>query len=111
MSLEITYGFVNEDNILIDTSVILEGDTETLERIKTEYSAVNAYLIPEEHFNSIIVGGSTWNGTRFIPPKPLASSIWSDEYGQWIHPIDYPEDGKVYLWDEETISWKEVLPE
>ncbi len=31
------------------------------------------------------------------------TSIYSD----WDAPVDKPNDGKSYLWDEETLSWKE----
>jgi hypothetical protein len=27
---------------------------------------------------------------------------------QYKSPVAYPTDGKIYIWDEETISWKEV---
>jgi len=44
----------------------------------------------------------------FIPPKPYLSWIWSVELSCWISPVEPPDDGKKYYWDEETISWKEI---
>jgi hypothetical protein len=42
----------------------------------------------------------------FITPKPFAS--WSlDENYDWQAPIDYPADGKKYLWDEANQVWVE----
>ena len=32
------------------------------------------------------------------------TSIYSD----WVAPVDKPNDGKSYLWDEETVNWIEV---
>ena len=28
---------------------------------------------------------------------------------QWEAPVAYPDDGKVYEWDEDTVSWKEKI--
>ena len=44
----------------------------------------------------------------FIPPQPLPSWVLDDATCQWKPPIPEPQDGKVYRWDESTISWIEV---
>jgi hypothetical protein len=44
----------------------------------------------------------------FIPIKPFNSWILNEETCLWNAPVSFPEDGKSYLWDEETLSWKEV---
>ena len=44
----------------------------------------------------------------FIAPKPFDSFILNENF-DWIPPVEYPNDGKNYSWDEETISWIEVL--
>ena len=43
----------------------------------------------------------------FVPPKPFASWILNAD-AQWEAPIAMPTDGKMYSWDEETTSWKEI---
>jgi len=30
---------------------------------------------------------------------------------QWKAPVDMPQDGKIYNWDEETLTWIEKLNE
>ena len=54
--------------------------------------------------------GDTYDKTRdaFIPPKPYASWILVEDTCQWKAPSDYPDDGKVYEWDEDTTAWVEV---
>lgn len=48
----------------------------------------------------------------FIPPKPHASWTLNTETCYWIPPVAYPDDGKMYSWNEEGQSWTEVvLPE
>jgi hypothetical protein len=45
----------------------------------------------------------------FIPPKPYNSWVLNENTCQWAAPVDLPVDGKVYKWDENTISWVEVI--
>jgi hypothetical protein len=44
----------------------------------------------------------------FIPPKPFASWVLSEETCAWYPPIPYPEDGQKYEWDESSVSWSLV---
>jgi hypothetical protein len=43
----------------------------------------------------------------FITPKPWPSWQLDTNTGNWNAPVAMPEDGKSYIWDEPTISWKE----
>jgi len=45
----------------------------------------------------------------FIPPTPYPSWLLDEQTCQWKPPTDYPNDGKIYQWDEPTTSWKEIL--
>ena len=42
----------------------------------------------------------------FIPPKPFASWLLNENTAQWEAPVAMPTDGKMYSWDEDTVSWK-----
>jgi len=44
----------------------------------------------------------------FIPPKPFNSWLLNEEKIEWEPPINYPSDGKIYIWNENSISWVEV---
>ena len=44
----------------------------------------------------------------FYAPKPYDSWVLSETTWLWAAPVPYPDDGKVYVWDEVTTSWKEV---
>lgn len=54
--------------------------------------------------------GDTYDSVRdaFISPKPYDSWILNEESCLWESPIVYPNDGKIYIWDEPTISWMEI---
>lgn len=53
--------------------------------------------------------GFTYDSIRdaFIPPKIYASWTLNEDTCLWDAPVAMPTDGKVYKWDEPTISWVE----
>ena len=44
----------------------------------------------------------------FIPPQPFASWVLDESTCRWEAPVPYPTDGKMYSWNEATLSWDEV---
>jgi hypothetical protein len=44
----------------------------------------------------------------FIMEKVYASWVFDEELCQWKAPIPYPENGKPYVWDEDSVSWIEI---
>jgi len=44
----------------------------------------------------------------FYPAQPFASWILNESTWLWEAPVARPDDGKIYQWDEATISWKEI---
>lgn len=57
--------------------------------------------------------GYTYDSQRdaFIAPKPFDSWTLDEETCQWNSPVTKPTDGKMYVWNEETTSWDEVVTE
>ena len=53
--------------------------------------------------------GDTYDKTKdaFIPVKPFSSWTLNETTCRWDAPVDYPDDGKIYLWNEATTNWKE----
>ena len=49
------------------------------------------------------VGNDVFYGIQPYPSWILNTSTWL-----WEAPVPYPNDGKVYQWDEATLSWVEV---
>ena len=45
----------------------------------------------------------------FISPKPAPSWTLNEQTCVWEAPTEYPTDGKIYLWNEETKSWNEEV--
>ena len=54
--------------------------------------------------------GYTYDQTRdaFIAPQPFASWTLDDDTCQWNAPVAYPDDDKMYMWDEDNTQWKEL---
>ena len=54
--------------------------------------------------------GGTYDASKdaFIPVKPFDSWVLNNTTCKWEAPITYPTDGKPYVWDEDTTSWKGV---
>lgn len=57
--------------------------------------------------------GFTYDEERdaFIPPQPFESWVLNEDTCLWDAPVPYPTDGKIYVWDEATVSWVEVEDE
>jgi hypothetical protein len=53
--------------------------------------------------------GFTYDGSKFIPPKPFASWVYVEDGNYWKAPVDHPmEEDKEYEWDEKSLSWVEL---
>jgi len=42
----------------------------------------------------------------FVTPQPYPSWILNSNY-DWVSPVPYPNDGELYLWDEDAQIWVE----
>ena len=54
--------------------------------------------------------GYTYDETKnaFIASKPHASWVLNDDTCLWESPVAYPDDDKLYIWNEDTTSWDAV---
>ena len=54
--------------------------------------------------------GYTFNESidAFVPPKPFPSWLLNETTAQWQAPVAMPSDGKMYSWNETTVSWDKV---
>jgi len=57
--------------------------------------------------------GYTYDPTRdaFIPPQPFPSWTLNEDTCQYEAPVAYPDDDKMYNWDESTTNWIEITGE
>jgi hypothetical protein len=87
--------------------------------VKTSYNAVAGKrrnpetneIVDEPGFRKNYAGiGYSYDSGRdaFIPPKPFNSWVLNEETCVWDAPVAYPNDGKLYTWNEENLAWDEV---
>lgn len=87
--------------------------------VKTSYNAVGGKrrdpntgeITNDPGFRKNYAGiGYTYNAELdgFVPPKPFNSWVLNSDTCLWDAPVAYPNDGKFYRWNEETLSWDEV---
>lgn len=51
-----------------------------------------------------------WDGVGFSAPQPYPSWTKDSFTYLWNAPVPYPTDGKLYRWDEESLSWIDITP-
>ena len=54
--------------------------------------------------------GYTYDETKnaFIPPQPYESWTLKDSTCLWEAPVAYPDDDKMYQWNETSKAWDEI---
>ena len=112
---------IDENNIVTQVVVVENKDTSDASGVEKEH-------IGAAHLEKIL--GGTWKQTSyngnfrknyagigyifdeqrnaFIPPKPFNSWVLEEETCQWKAPVDMPNDGQMYTWDEDSTSWNVV---
>jgi hypothetical protein len=112
------YAFLDQNNIVTEVIVGID-ETETIEGLNPEiwYGNFRNQVCKRTSYNGNIrknyaAVGFIYDESRdaFIAPKPFESWLLNEESCNWFPPVDMPTDGKSYYWDEETISWLEVIP-
>lgn len=100
---------VQEENLPANGIVYESTDQDFIEfislnavRIGRPYSLTvwveNAGVRWEQQFDLLIPKG----------PQIYPSWSWSDELESWVAPVEYPNDGKYYEWNEQEQRWDEV---
>jgi hypothetical protein len=112
---------IDSNNVVL--RVIVVSNTDTADANGVEQESIGAA------FCERVLGG-TWKQTSyngnmrknyagigftyqadidaFVPPQPYPSWVLNPNTAKWEAPIPYPNDGKHYVWDEQTQSWVET---
>ena len=102
--------FAKIDNNIVTQVIVAEQDFinsglvgDSFNWVQTSYNG---------NFRKNYAGiGYTYDSTRdaFIAPQPFNSWALNEDTCQWEAPTPYPDDDKMYTWDEATTNWKEVI--
>tara|TARA_R110000765_G_scaffold86196_1_gene165912 strand:- start:157 stop:495 length:339 start_codon:yes stop_codon:yes gene_type:complete len=102
-----------EDGIVTDVTVAEQDFIDRLEGtwIQTSYNTYGGVHSESgtplrKNYAGI---GYIYDAVRdaFYAPQPFASWTLNETTCQWDSPVAYPDDGKLYTWDEETTNWVE----
>ena len=57
--------------------------------------------------------GYTYNADidAFVPPQPFPSWTLNETTARWDAPVTRPDDGDIYIWNEEQQTWDAVPDE
>lgn len=118
------YAFLDENNIVTE---VIVGKDEGEDGIDWEahYGAFRGQVCKRTSYNThgnqhpnnqpfrknYAGVGYTYDAQRdaFIAPQPFPSWSLLEETCEWTAPVQYPNDGKIYTWDESVLSWVEVI--
>jgi hypothetical protein len=119
------YALLDENNVVVN--VIVGNDeydiSEDVKDWELYYSNLTGMTCKRTSYNTInnkhLLKGIPFRGNYaglgffydesldcFIPPKTYKSWILDLSIYDWKPPAEYPNDGKSYLWDESSASWK-----
>lgn len=112
------FAHIDENNIVTQVIVVDNKDCSDAAGVEKEYIGAS--------FCERLFGG-TWKQTSyngnfrknyagigytydanldaFVPPKPFPSWVLNETIANWQAPVEMPNDGGQYLWDEATTSW------
>ena len=110
---KVIHGIVTEvlviDQDVINTGVF--GDPALF--VQTSYNTVGGQHPEGRPLRKNYAGiGYTYDAERdaFIPPQPFQSWNLNETTCLWEPPVEYPNDGKPYSWNEATLAWVEIIP-
>jgi hypothetical protein len=111
------YAFIDSKNIVTEVIVGLD-ETELIEGKEPEiwYSEFRNQVCLRTSYNGNIrknfAGiGYTYDSERdaFIAPKPFHSWQLDEDTCVWVAPVEYPTDGLIYSWNEDSLDWEAVI--
>jgi len=110
------YAFLDQNNIVTEV-IVGKDETDTTHDWEQFYGEFRGQVCKRTSYHGNIrknyAGiGYSYDPERdaFIPPKPFPSWILVEETCRWDSPVAYPNDGKMYQWDEATTNWIEITP-
>ena len=106
-------GIVVQVNVVEDEFIQANPDRYTGEWVKTSYNTFGGvHTLGGTPLNKNYAGiAYTWDGVGFAAPKPYESWTLNADSYLWEAPTPMPTDGKIYVWDEPTLSWVEFSAE
>jgi hypothetical protein len=102
------YAFLNDNNIVTEV-IVGKDETDTTHNWEEFYGEIRNQTCKRTSYNNNIRAnyagiGYTYDSTNdvFYAPQPYASWTLDTDTWQWVCPLTYPDDDKMYHWDEDV---------
>lgn len=101
---------VNNEDVLDENNV--EQEALGIDFIHNLYNDNTTVWVQTSYNNSFRKNyagiGHTYDETRdaFYAPQPYPSWTLNENTCLWEAPTPYPDDGEMYIWNEETLTWE-----
>ena len=113
------YAFLDENNVVTE---VISGKDESNFDWEQYYAMKRGQVCKRTSYNTHggvhALGGTPFRKNyagkgyiynsdldAFIPPQPFGSWTLNETSCLWEAPVAYPDDGKMYQWDEDTTNW------
>jgi len=109
--------FAKIENGIVTSVIVIDAETLALGHwgdpasfVQTSYNTQGGQHPESRPLHKNFAGiGYTWDGIGFAPPQPFASWTKNSDTYLWEAPTPMPvEEGKMFKWEESTLSWVEV---
>ena len=121
------YAFLNTDNVVTEVITgineeIIQTDLDgtqvggSSEAWETFYGNIRNQICKRTSYNgnyrkNFAGIGFSYDSERdaFIPPKIYSKWILNEDTCKWEAPVEYPSDGKIYIWNDNKGEWEELV--
>lgn len=103
--MTINYAFLDENSIVKQVLLFDSYDKNLLDQIR-DHLNLDSY-IESTDINPASVDGEFYK-QKFYPKKIYNSWIRNENLAIWEPPVQYPNDGMSYIWNEELGNWQEI---
>lgn len=100
------------DSVIVAEQEFIDSGAVGGRWIKTSYDTYGGQSPDGQPLRKNYAGiGFTYDSVRdaFIPEKPFDSWMLNEDTCLWEAPVLYPTDGKNYMWNEEQMTWIEMV--
>jgi hypothetical protein len=112
------YAFLDVNNIVTEV-IVGRNEDEVIDNItdwENYYGGLKNQICKRtsynENYRKNFAGiGFKYDEERdaFIAPKPFSKWILNEEICRWEAPVQYPNDGLDYIWNDNKGEWEELV--
>jgi hypothetical protein len=105
--------FAEVENGVVQRVVVIDAKLLETGRWGSPENFVRTYTNAERGRKNSAGIGYTYREDldAFVPPQPYESWSLNEETARWEAPVEMPQDGKPYEWNEEKGDWVEIISE